>query len=251
MRRLVVVFFVLAYLAALFILAPASMLDELVRHYSQDRLVMANASGTIWKGTAIPALRTPDGHLITTRPLRWDVDFLSLLGGKIQARLQWEDLPPAFATGVLFSGGQAELSHALIPLPARLLNEVSPILKPAEFRGQLAIQSDHLVFSTRGMEGGAIVDWQHAGSALSSIDPLGNYRLSLIGADNIVSIDLSTPSGMLVLDGKGRWSASGGLEFQGQAHASSGNQERLNELLHHLGPEQSPGVFTFSLTSKQ
>jgi general secretion pathway protein N len=249
MRRFAAVLFVLAFLAALFITAPASLLDDLVRHYSQDRLVMANAGGTLWHGTAIPALRTRDGQLLATQPVHWDIDLLPLLRGKIKARLQWENLPAATATDVLVSGGKVEMDHALIPLPARLLNEASPILKPAEFHGQLLIQGGHLVFSRQGMEGTAVVDWQQAGSALSSIDPLGEYRLTLNGAGNVVSIALSTTSGILVLEGQGRWSAAGGLEFHCRAHASPGNQERLNELLHHLGPEQSPGVVTFNLTS--
>ncbi|MGO8754345.1 MAG: type II secretion system protein N [Gallionellaceae bacterium] len=251
MRILAVGFFALVYLVALLIMAPASLFDELVRHYSQGRLVMANANGTMWKGTAVPALRTRDGHLIATRTLRWDIDFLPLLKGMLRARLQWNDSAPAAATELLVSGGQVELNHALIPLPAALLNEVSPILKPAEFRGQLEIQSNHLVLSRRGMEGIAIVDWQHAGSTLSSIDPLGNYRLTLNGAGNVVSVDLSTTSGILVLEGQGKWSGSSGLEFRGKARASSGNEERLNELLHNLGPELSPGVATFNLTPGQ
>ena len=251
MRILAVGFFALVYLVALLIMAPASLFDELVRHYSQGRLVIANANGTMWKGTAVPGLRTRDGHLIATRTLRWDIDFLPLLKGVLRARLQWNDSAPAAATELLVSGGQVELNHALIPLPAALLNEVSPILKPAEFRGQLKIQSNHLVLSRRGMEGIAIVDWQHAGSALSSIDPLGNYRLTLNGAGNVVSVDLSTTSGILVLEGQGKWSGSSGLEFRGKARASSGNEERLNELLHNLGPELSPGVATFNLTPGQ
>ncbi len=251
MRIIIAVLFALAYLFSLAIMAPASLLDELVRHYSQGRLAMANTSGTIWKGAAIPVLITGDGHLIATQYLRWDIDFLPLLKGMIRARLLWDDQPQGSATEVQVSGGQVELSHALIPLPARLLNETSPILKPAEFRGQLEIRSNHLVYSRRGMDGVAIADWLNAGSALSSIDPLGNYRLRLNGAGNSVSVDLSTTSGVLVLDGQGKWSAASGLDFQGRARASAGNQERLNELLRNLGPEQSPGVFTFNLTPRQ
>ncbi len=251
MRSLVVVIFVVAYFVSLVIMAPASLLDDLVHFYTQDRLVLANARGTIWQGSAVPALRMQDGHLIAIRPLRWNIYLLPLLRGEIRARMQWEESLPAAATGVLVSGGLAELNNLFIPLPARLLNDASPILKPAEFRGQMEVRSQRLVFSSRGIEGAAVVDWLHAGSALSSIDPLGNYRFLLDCAGNTATVDLSTTSGILVLAGHGQWSGSGGLEFRGQASASPGNQERLNELLHHLGPEQSQGVFTFRLTSKQ
>lgn len=251
MRIFIAVLFALAYLVSLFIMAPASLLDELVGHYSQGRLAMANTSGTIWKGTATPAFISRDTKLISTQPLRWEIDLLPLFKGKLRARLQWVDLPQDAATEVQVSGGQVELDHAVIPLPARLLNEASAILKPAQFRGQLEIRSDHLVFSRLGMDGVANVDWLNAGSVLSSIDPLGNYRLRLNGAGNSCSVDLSTTSGVLVLDGQGKWSAAGGLDFRGRARASAGNEARLNELLRNLGPEQSPGIFTFNLTPGQ
>ncbi len=250
MRRVAVAVFLSAYLATLVVMAPASLLDELIQHISQGRLVMANARGTIWKGTAIPALRMRDGHLMVIHPLRWKIDVLSLPAGKIKAQLHWENLSPATAAEVLVSGGQVELSQVFIPLPARLLSEATPILKPAEFRGQLEVRSDHLVFSHGEIEGAAIADWFHAGSALSNMDPLGSYRFSLNCTGNVVSVGLSTIAGNLVLRGRGQWSQASGIEFRGLASAASGNQDRLNELLHHLGPEQSPGVFAFSLTPK-
>ena len=97
------------------------------------------------------------------------------------------------------------------------------------------------------MEGAAIVDWQQASSALSSIAPLGDYRLALNGAGNNIHIGLSTTTGILVLEGDGNWLGGRGLEFHGKAQASAGNYENLTELLHHLGPEISPGMHAFNL----
>lgn len=242
--------FVIACALTLLVTVPATLLDWSLQYATQGRAVLANADGTIWKGSATPALRTQDHHFIVLQPLRWAIDPLSLLSGHIKVRLHWDDLPAAPAMEALISPRQIDLNHVQIPLPANALSEISPMLKAGQFRGQLQIQSEHLAISKRGMEGTAAVDWQQAGSALSSVAPLGNYHLTLNGAGERVDIALTTASGVLLLEGNGNWQAARGLEFQGKAQASSSNNENLAELLHHLGPEISPGVHSFRVTPK-
>ena len=247
MGRHTVALFIFAYLITLLITAPASLLDRYMQYVSRGRLVLANASGTIWHGSATPALRSQEGRLIALQTLHWDVAALSMLTGKIKVLLQWNGLPTAKAMEAALSFDQIELHHALFLLPARMLSEISPILKPSQLRGQLKLQSEHLIFSRHGIDGSAIIDWQQASSALSSIDPLGNYHLTLNGAGESINIGLATTSGALLLEGQGSWSAARGLEFHGKAHASPGNQDNLSELLHHIGPEISPQVYAFNL----
>lgn len=246
--KLTFALFILAYLVTLLITAPASLLDRYLQYASRGRLALANASGTVWNGTATPALRPQEDHFMALQPLCWEVGVLPLITGKIKMRLQWADLPPASATDAILSLNRIELHHALLPLPARVLSEASPMLKPAQFRGQLQLQAGHLVFSKQGMDGTAIAEWRQAGSALSSIDPLGDYHLALNAAGDHISIGLSTASGVLLLNGNGVWSKARGIEFHGKAQASAGNNDNLTELLHHLGPEESPGVHGFNIT---
>ena len=240
--------FVLAYLLTLLITAPASMLDRGVQYMTDGRLLLANASGTVWQGGATPALRGRTGSFIALEPLHWDVAVLPLFTAKIKTRLQWDDLPPASAMETIISFKQIELQQALLLLPAQVLEEISPMLKPAQFRGQLQIQSDRLILSKLGIEGTAVVDWQQASSALSSVAPLGNYRLTLNGAGDSINIALATTSGVLLLEGRGNWSAARGLEFNGKARAAAGKHDSLAELLSHLGPQETLGVHTLTLT---
>lgn len=246
-----VALFVLSFLLTLLATAPASLLDSYLQNVSHGRLVLADAAGTIWSGSATPALRPQSGYFAALQPLRWDVAVLPLLGGTLKARLQWGNPPSAPPMDMLVSFGRAEMSNARLFLPAKIIEEVSPMLKPAQFRGQLRIQSEKVVFSKGGIEGSATVDWQQAGSLLSGAGPLGDYRLTLNGAGERIQIVLSTTSGKLLLDGQGNWSVARGLEFRGRAQASQGNQEALAELLRNLGPEESPGVHGFNITPRQ
>jgi general secretion pathway protein N len=248
MRILSIIIFLFAFLLTVLITAPASLLDRGLQFFSQNRLLLANATGSIWRGSATPALRTREGHFVTLPFLQWKITLSSLFSGKIIAHLQWDNQPANAATEIVISMKQIELHHATLQLPARLLEESSVMLKPAQFRGQLQVQGEYLVLSNRGMEGNVIVDWKQASSAISSIAPLGDYHLTLNGSGAKINIGLSTLTGVLQLTGDGDWLAGRGLEFHGKAQASAGNQDNLRELLHHLGPELTPGVHAFNLT---
>ena len=98
------------------------------------------------------------------------------------------------------------------------------------------------------MNGQITVDWLHAASALSEIRPLGDYRILLQSNGRALDAQLSTLSGKLKLDGKGSFDNASGMRFNGTAQAAPGiAATELNELLHHIGPEVSPGVFALAL----
>lgn len=223
--------------------APASLLDQGLQYASGGRLLLANASGTVWQGSATPALRMQDGSLVALSSFHWKIAAPSLLAGKILVQLHPDDQPSATEATLFLD--RIELRHAQLGFPARLLGETSMMLKPVQLRGQLQVQADHLTWSGQGIRGSAVVDWRHASSVLSGDHVLGDYRMALDGAGERMHIVLATTSGMLLLEGDGNWLAGRGLEFHGKASASSGNYDTLTELLHHLGPEISPGVHTF------
>ncbi|MDP1635255.1 MAG: hypothetical protein Q8L69_11320, partial [Gallionellaceae bacterium] len=63
-----------------------------------------------------------------------------------------------------------------------------------------------------------------------------------------VDAQLSTLSGKLQLTGTGSFDPGSGMQLNGTAQAGPGEDAaELNELLHHIGPELSPGVFKLAL----
>lgn len=240
--------FALAFIITLIITAPAALLNGWMQRATQGQLVLANTGGTVWHGSATPALPQRDGGLIALGPLHWDVELLPLFSGKLKIILRWDDVPQPVAMEAIFSPGGLELNHALLVLPAAALGGISPLLQPAQLQGQIQIQSEHLLVSSQGIEGVANADWLNAGSALSAVNPLGKYHLTFTGSGDRLHIALATTSGALILDGQGDWSRDRGLEFHGKARAAEGRQDSLVELLAHLGPEESASVHTLTLT---
>ena len=70
-------------------------------------------------------------------------------------------------------------------------------------------------------------------SSLSTLRPLGSYRLLLSGGDQ-PTLDLRTLQGSLQLQGMGRWTA-GHLRFVGEARADAAHEAELSNLLNIMG----------------
>jgi general secretion pathway protein N len=242
-----ILLFGMAFFSTLLVTAPATLLAKVVADASKGQLVLANASGTVWQGSAIPAIRQRSGSLLALEKLHWDVALLPLFTGKITSQFRWDNVVQDSPMMATISFGQIELRNLVLPLYAGILGELSPLLQPVQLSGRMQIRSDQLTFSKQGMKGSAVAEWSDAGSVLSSVRPLGNYRINLAGAGERLDIALLTTSGVLLLEGKGSFAVAQGLKFQGTARAAADSKGSLNELLSNFGPESAPGVHSLNL----
>src|SRR6267378_2468512 len=78
------------------------------------------------------------------------------------------------------------------------------------------------------------IDWRDARSALSTVAPLGSYRLRITGAGAPPTMELVTLSGPLQMQGKGTMQGSR-IRFNGIAGAEPAMWPALNGLLGVLG----------------
>lgn len=247
MSRWTLILFLVAYLIALIVSAPAGLLGLTLKYASNGRAEFGNTQGTIWHGSANPILHQHSDSLVALGAIHWEVLPMALLTGKLSVLLDWENNSQAKPMSVIVSREQVEIQHALIPLPAVLLAEASDFLKPAALGGQIIVKSDSLLISKQMIQGTATADWLNASSLLSSISPLGDYHFNFSNTTTGTEISLSTTSGPLLLAGNGHYSISTGLIFKGTAQAANGKENELKELLSHLGPQERPGINTFTL----
>ena len=77
-------------------------------------------------------------------------------------------------------------------------------------------------------------------SRLSTIQPLGSYRVQIQGGD-MTTLQLSTLDGALQLQGKGQWIGQR-LRFQGEAWAAEGREAALANLLTMIGQRNGKRV---------
>lgn len=239
--------FAAAFFVTLLVTAPATLLARVVESASKGQLVLANAAGTVWQGSATPAIRQRSGNFLALEKLHWDIALPPLFAGKLSSQFRWDNVAQDTPMLVTVSFGQVEVRNLTLPLYAGILGEFVPLLQPVQLSGQMLIRSDQFVFAKQGMQGNAAAEWSNAGSVLSSVKPLGNYRIDLAGAGGQLDIALATTSGVLQLEGKGSFSINQGMRFQGTARAAADSKGSIDELLSNFGPESAPGVHSLSL----
>lgn len=229
------------FLAGLLAFTPASLMGYALERASGGTLSLAQTAGSLWHGSGVALLRQKSHHQ-TLGSYRWK---LNLLNASLQ--VQAGSSPPMTVRYIPFAG-RLDIEGLHLVLPASSLEIVSPQLGPYQLLGMFELQSEHLALDAKGLNGQVTVDWARAASGLSSIRPLGDYRIVLNGNGNAVDAQISTVSGKLQLNGTGSFTPQNGMRLNGTAQAESGAAgEELNELLHHIGPEIKPGVFALAL----
>lgn len=251
-----------AALAAL-AFAPAAWLAGAVAAASSERFLLADTRGTVWSGSATPVLAGGPGSRDASalpgrlhwriRPdglaLRVQAEHACCLNGTLQmrlvpgwGRLRLEVLP---STG---AAGAAGAAAALGQWPAAWLAGLGTPWNTLQPSGSLQLATPGLTLeSVDGhwqLGGRAEIELNAFASRISTLDVLGNYRLTLAGggADGAgASVLLTTTSGALQLSGSGQLLGAGAaspLRFRGSASAAPGNEAVLNNLLNIIGRRQ-------------
>lgn len=230
----------LGLLLSLLLFAPAHWLALGVQQASQGRVVLQQADGTVWSGTARVVLTggasSQDASTIPGQ-LRWS---LRPATGGLALQLQADCCMQQAAVAQLklgWNGIGLHFSDSQSQWPAHLLQGLGTPWNTIQAQGELNL-------STRGLSllwaagrwllaGQMQLDALNVSSHLSTLRPMGSYRFSLSG-DSPSRLELSTLQGRLQLAGKGQW-VGGQLRFEGEASAEPEYQAALSNLLNIIG----------------
>lgn len=239
-------------LLALLMGAPARWAATALQRASAGQLLLVDARGTLWAGSALVVLSGgPGSRQASALPgrLHWT---LGIAPGDWRA-LQLALRQACCITDTLRLRVEPGLGRLRISLPA----QPGPLGQwPASWLGGLGAPFNTLRLSGLAQLGaaGLAVEWvqgrwriagqatlelQGMASALAPVDPLGSYRLVLSGGGGsaVALVELQTLQGPLRLSGSGQWHGAG-LRFRGQAQADPGSEALLNNLLNLLGQRQ-------------
>ncbi len=235
-------------LLALPVFAPATWLAAGLAGATDSRLLLADARGTLWRGSAVLVLTggpgSRDASALPGR-LHWTLglDGTALALRARQACCIENELTLRVVPRL--GGLRIELpaSTTAAPLghwPAAWLAGLGTPWNTLQPAGTLQLTSPG--FSAQQVQGrwtfnGLLeLELQGFASSLSTLDELGSYRLRLQGDERgeAATLQLSTLSGALQMRGNGQWLASK-LRFNGEAQASPGSEAALNNLLNIIG----------------
>lgn len=251
MKRWAVAGALLGGVAALVAFAPAAWLAGALAGATDGRLLLADARGSVWAGSAVPVLTGGPGSRDASRlpgRLHWTLsaDGAALLlaarhacciEGTLRLRLSpgWQRL----RVEVLAPPDGMPLGH----WPAAWLAGLGTPWNTLQPSGTLQVASPGLVLEgVQGrwrFDGRLEVLLQGMASRVSTLDTLGDYRIVLEGrAEGPATLRLDTQRGALILTGSGQWSAGTPLRFQGEARAAPGSEAVLSNLLNIIGRRQ-------------
>lgn len=232
--------------------APAAWLAEGVASATDQRVLLAQPQGTVWRGNATLVLTGgPNSRDAFTLPGRFSWR-LGWKGGELRLRAA---LPCCLVEGFELRATPAigQMSWRVVPVdgllaqwPVAWLAGLGAPWNTLQLSGTVRLSSRNLALESaqgrQAVRGQAELQIDGLSSPLSTLPQLGSYRLVLDGsAGDSAALQLSTLQGPLLLQGSGQWggvASAGALRFRGEASAAPGSESSLNNLLNFIGRRQ-------------
>ena len=229
--------------AGALVAAPAAWVTPRLESASAQRLRLLDPAGTIWNGRARLVLSAGSGDLAAVA-LPGHVTWQLLPGwGSVHLTLHATCCTPTPLQVVWtpsWTGWQLRVTDAQSRWPAALLAGLGAPWNTMQLTGLLVVRSESLSLQMQdqvfGVGGAVDLDALDMASQLSTLRPMGSYRMRVQGGagPGAPSLALQTLEGGLQLSGNGQWSGSR-WRFAGEASAAPESEEVLGNLLNIIG----------------
>ena len=148
--------------------------------------------------------------------------------------------PLQLAASIGWQGIRIDVANQQSQWPAHWLIGLGSPWNTVQPQGSMQLRTENLVWQSNAgapkIKGVAELTLSQLATPLSTLRPLGTYRLRVQGGDTM-ALTLATIEGGLQLSGNGQW-ANGRLRFKGEARAQPAFEAALSNLLNILGQRQ-------------
>lgn len=235
---------VLGTLLVLVVAAPASWLAAALGSASQHKLVIADPEGTVWSGSGRLIFSGGTGsrdHTELPGRIQWRLrPALTHLGASLRSSCCTPAGPIELRITPRWGGAQVAVGDGESSWPVSVVAGLGTPWNTIQPEGRMAIRTRQLdarwISGRFTLAGQVQVTVTDASSRLSTLRPIGSYRLTITGGEPI-AVALSTLSGALQLSGHGTLVGKR-LHFSGEAQATPGNEVQLASLLNMMGRRQ-------------
>jgi len=235
--------------------APAHWLTHAIEQLSGERMLLQDPQGTVWHGSAQWALHEGPLNLTATANAN-TVALPTRLNWQLAPRIDWANLrlslvatldsacctpqPLHIDISPLWRGARVAFSDHVSRWPASWLVGLGAPWNTVQPEGQMQLQTRNVQWTFQAgkaqLQGHTELQLQQLATRLSTLRPLGSYRLQLQGGDT-VGLTLDTLEGSLLLQGQGQL-LNGRVRFNGEASAAPDAEAALSNLLNILGQRQ-------------
>lgn len=231
--------------AAALVHAPAAWLAAVLSASPTSAVRLIEPSGTVWQGSARLVLgergRSQEEFVLPGR-LQWS---LGWAWSHLQLFVQAECCMPIAQQMNLvpsWSGYAVSVTDGASQWPAQMMAALGAPWNTVQPAGALHLRTQGL--SVESVDGRTIlrgrIDLDALGmsSRLSTLRPIGSYRLTLVGAAAAApALEVQTLEGPLRVTGTGKWLGSR-WQFSGEASADAQSESALANLLNMVGRRQ-------------
>ena len=237
---------VLGALIGVVVFAPASWVAALLAQASGSRVLLSEPRGTVWRGDARLVLSggaaSRDAVVLPGR-ISWR---LSPQGPGLVLRLSADCCttePLVLSARMRWRGWSLALADNSSQWPAAALAGLGAPWNTLQTQGRMEISVQGMSLEwldgRSSVIGRASLDALELSSRLSTLRPIGSYRLRLTGngLSEPPQLQLETLQGSLKLSGRGQWNGAR-WSFRGEASAAVENELVLGNLLNIVGRRQ-------------
>jgi general secretion pathway protein N len=239
--------------------APAHWLTHAIEQASGERVLLPDAQGTVWNGSAEWVLNEGPLNISATPNMAQPANTTALpsrVTWQLGPRIDFANLRVALSANIastcctpqpvrvdmspLWRGLRVQVSDHTSNWPASWLVGLGAPWNTVQPEGQMQLQTTQLEWVQRAgqeqFQGKAELQMQQLSTRLSTLRPLGSYRVRLQGGDTM-ALTLDTLEGSLQLSGSGQL-LNGRVRFNGEASAAPDAEAALSNLLNILGQRQ-------------
>jgi general secretion pathway protein N len=239
--------------------APAHWLTQAIEQACGERVLLPDAQGTVWNGSAQWVLNEGPLNIATSTNLARLASTTALptrVTWQLGPRIDFSNLRLALSANVasacctpqpvrvdvspLWRGVRVQVSDHTSNWPASWLVGLGAPWNTVQPEGQMQLHTTQLQWTQQaGQErllGQAELQMQQLATRLSTLRPLGSYRVRIQGGDS-TALTLDTLEGSLQLSGSGQL-LNGHVRFNGEASAAPDAEAALSNLLNILGQRQ-------------
>ncbi|MFC5440339.1 type II secretion system protein N [Rhodanobacter ginsenosidimutans] len=224
----------------LVVLAPATLIDSGLRRATHGVLRLAQAQGTLWSGSGRLEIRDPARQTGIGKAVAWVWRPRSLLHGRLGYQVS---IDHAAGFPLHLSAHGVDVADVDFSVPAAALGLAVPRMASLGLRGDVAVRIARFTRTDDGVWADAVVTWKDAGSALTTVVPLGTYALRIDSVAGALNASLHTRSGPLQLRGGGSWRSGMLSDYSVTARVDAKDKAQLAPLLRLIAIERANGDF--------
>lgn len=240
----------LSFLLFMLITLPAYWADWLLQRAGQDMVRIQDPAGTLWNGAGNLVVRSL-GQPVMQSKIAWSIQPLWLFTAKLGVRVTSRDSSTPLNATLRLGYRHLSIRDVDATLPAGVISVVNPAVGLVAPTGRLQLISEQATLTPAGLDGNLQLTWLGAGTTMSGLSELGDYRLVVTGRGATAELRADTLRGDVGVAAQGEWQTQGAGPLALTGSITPGNREQaLSPVFTMMNIRNINGQYQWAVNSR-